>query len=203
MRHPAPPARFAAAGLKLTVAALLLSSCTTVRSSDPQRTATEQLLISTAADHAAEALALDIPKGKRVFVDATNFEGYDSKYAIGAIRDHLLRTGQRLIDDRGKADVIVEIRSGALSVDDHAFLIGIPQINLPIPLAGQASIPEIALYKRETEQGVAKFAATAYDAKQGGLVDSSRPGPSSSYEKKTTVFLLITWSKDNLKRPQD
>jgi hypothetical protein len=203
MHRFVPPARIAGAVLKLTAAAIFLAGCTTIRSTEPQRTATEQLLISTAADHAAEALALDIPKDELVFVDAANFEGYDSKYAIGAIRDHLLRSGQRLIDDRGKADVIVEIRSGALSVDDRSFLIGIPQINLPIPLAGQASIPEIALYKRETEQGVAKFAATAYDAKQGGLIASSRPAPSSSYEKKTTVLLLISWSKDNLKRPRD
>ncbi|HWT95963.1 MAG TPA: DUF6655 family protein [Terriglobales bacterium] len=203
MHHRDFTARFAAVGLKLTALALLLGGCTTIRSTDPQRTATEQLLISTAADHAAETLALDIPKDKRVFVDATNFEGYDSKYAIGTIRDHLLRAGQRLIDDRGKADVIVEIRAGALSVDDRDFLIGIPQINLPVPLAGQLSVPEIALYKRDTQQGVAKFAATAYDAKEGVLIASSRPDPAASYQQKTTVFFLFSWSKDNLRRPPE
>ena len=203
MHHPALPLRLVAVGLKLTVTALLLSGCTTIRSSDPQRTATEQLLISTAADHAAETLALDIPKDKLVFVDAANFEGYDSKYAIGTIRDRLLRTGQRLVDDRGKADVIVEIRAGALSVDDRAFLIGVPQLNVPIPLAGQLSVPEVALYKRDTQQGVAKFAATAYDAKHGGLLASSRPDPSASYQRKTTVFFVFSWSKDDLNRPKD
>lgn len=198
-----PPFRVVAAGLTLTAAALALSGCTTIRSTEPQRTATEQLLISTAADHAAEKLALNIPREKLVFVDATNFEGYDSKYAIGAIRDHMLRQGLRLTDDKGKADTIVEIRAGALSVDDRSFLIGVPQLNLPIPLAGQATVPEIALYKRETEQGVAKFAATAYDAKQGGLIASSRPDAASSFEKKTTLLLLITWSSDDLHRPVD
>ena len=41
------------AGLALLVA--LLPGCTTARQTDPQRTATEQLLISSAADRAARA----------------------------------------------------------------------------------------------------------------------------------------------------
>lgn len=183
---------------------MALSGCTTIRSTDPARTATEQLLISTAADHAAESLALNIPKGNKVFVDATNFEGYDSKYAIGAIRDHVLQQGLLLVNDKGAADTIVEIRSGALSVDDRSFLIGIPQINLPLPLTGSTlPIPEIALYKREMQQGVAKFAATAYDAKKGNLISSARPLPSGSYDKKTTLLFVISWSKDDLNRPDD
>ncbi len=182
---------------------LSLAGCTTIRNTDTQRTATEQLLISVAADKAAKSLTLNIPKGNRVFVDASNFEGYDSKYAIGAIRDHLLQQNLALSNDKGNADTIVEIRSGALSVDDRSTLIGIPQLNLPIPLAGQASIPEIALYKRETQQGIAKFAATSYDAKKGTFVSSSQPLPTASQQKKTTVLFFISWSNDDLKRPKD
>ena len=183
---------------------MALSGCTTIRSTDPARTATEQLLISTAADNAAASLTLNIPKGNKVFVDATNFEGYDSKYAIGAIRDHVLQQGLLLVNDKGAADTIVEIRSGALSVDDRSFLIGIPQVNLPLPLTGSTlPIPEIALYKRQTQQGVAKFAATAYDAKKGNLISSAKPLPSGSYDKKTTLLFVISWSKDDLHRPED
>ncbi|HVJ43989.1 MAG TPA: DUF6655 family protein [Dongiaceae bacterium] len=195
--------RLVPAGLAALVAGLVLSACTTIRSTDPQRTAVEQLLISTAADHAAQLLSLNIPKNNLVFVDAANFEGYDSKYAIGAIRDHILQQGFRLTDDKGKADTIVEISAGALSVDDRSFLIGIPQMNVPIPLAGQFSLPELALYKRQTQQGIAKFAATAFDAKQGSFVASSRPDPASSYRKTTTVLFIISWGKDDLRRPDD
>lgn len=195
--------RLVPAGLAAVLASIVLSGCTTVRSTDPQRTATEQLLISTAADHAAAQLSLNIPRNNLVFLDATNFEGYDSKYAIGSIRDHILQQGLRLTDDKGKADTIVEIRAGALSVDDRSFLIGVPQLNLPIPLAGQLSVPEIALYKRETQQGIAKFAATAFDAKQGNFIASSRPDPVSSHQRKTTVLLVFSWSNDDLRRPKD
>jgi len=191
------------AGL-LGLSSIALTGCTTIRSTDPQRTATEQLLISTAADHAAQSLVLTIPKGTHVFVDATNFEGYDSKYAIGAIRDHVLQQGLLLVNDKGAADTIVEIRAGALSVDDRSILVGIPQINLPLPLTGSTlPIPEIALFKRMTQQGIAKFAATAYDAKKGNLISSSSPLPSASFDRKTTFLFVISWSNDDLNRPDD
>lgn len=185
------------------LAALAIAGCTTVRSTDPQRTATEQLLISTAADKAAESLSLDIPKDKLAFIDAQNFDGYDSKYAIGAIRDHFLQQGLHLTNDKSKADTIIEIRSGVLSIDERATLVGVPQIDIPFPLAGNFSVPEIALYKRETQQGVAKFAATSYDAKEGTLIASTHPHPSSSYQKKTTLLFLISWTNDDLGRPKD
>src|SRR5690349_21333465 len=134
--------------------ALLLPGCTTDRQTDPQRTATEQLLISTAADRAAESLALDIGSDRKAFLDATNFEGIDGKYAIAAIRNSLLRQGTHFVGDRKDADTIIEIRSGALSIDKHETLVGIPSLDIPIPLAGQLGTPEIALYKSEEQEGV-------------------------------------------------
>jgi hypothetical protein len=178
--------------------ALAVSGCTTVRESSPQRTATEQLLISTAADRAAERLALRVPSGARVFVDAANFEGIDSKYAIGAIRDHLLRTGMKLVADRGNADTVVEIRAGALSVDEKQLLVGIPQMNIPIPLAGSFSFPEIALFKTRERKGVAKFAATAYGAAEGSLVDSSGPQYGYSHQTEWVVLLFLSWTSSDL-----
>ena len=187
----------------LCLTILLSTGCTTMRSTDPERTATEQLLLSIAADKAAESLVLNIPAGTRVFVEAVNFEGYDSKYAIGAIRDHVLRQGLRLTDDKAQAESIVEIRSGALSVDQQATLIGIPKFDLPIPFAGDFTFPEIALYKSETQQGVAKFAATSYDAKEGRFISSARPEAASSYQEKTVLLFFISWSDDNLRRPEN
>jgi hypothetical protein len=180
-----------------------VTGCTTIRSSDPQRTATEELLISTAADRAAQNLALNIPKGNRIFVDATDFEGTDSKYAIGSIRDHLLQQGLLMSNDKNNCDTIVEIRSGALSVDERSTLVGVPQLSVPVPLTGTVTMPEIALYKREVQQGVAKFAATSYDAKKGTFISSSTPKATDSYRKQTTVFFFITWTKDDLNRPEE
>jgi hypothetical protein len=175
-----------------------VGGCTTERETSPARTATEQLLISAAADRAAQSLALQIPHGAKVFVDDAYFEGTDSKYAIGALRDRLLTQGAHLVADRPNADVVVELRSGALSIDEDETLIGIPQIDLPIPLAGTLGLPEVALFKRDERKGVAKFAASAYDAKDGQLTDTSKPEYGYSEETKWVFLLFFSWTTSDV-----
>ncbi len=79
---------------------LLLCGCTTDRETDPQRSAPEELLIPSAADRAAEQLSLDLGPNKKAFLDATNFEGLDSKYAIATIRSSLLKHGAHFVGDK-------------------------------------------------------------------------------------------------------
>src|SRR5580704_10672163 len=104
------------AGWMLAIAACLgLGACTTERTSVPLRTATEQLLISTAADRAATELSLAIPKNTRIFIDRQYFQGYDDGYALNAIRTQFLRQGLDLVDARTQAQTIANVASGALS----------------------------------------------------------------------------------------
>jgi hypothetical protein len=179
------------------LAAMLLPGCTTGRQTDPPRTATEQLLISTAADRAAASIALDLGPERKCFLDATNFEGLDGKYAIAAIRSSLLKKGTRFVGDKKDADTIVEIRSGALSIDKHDTLVGIPSVDIPIPLAGNFGTPEIALYKSEAQEGIAKFAATAYDAKDGRFLGESTP-PLGRSKIQRQVLLIVSWIEDDV-----
>jgi hypothetical protein len=179
------------------LAVVLLSGCTTTRQTDPQRTATEQLLVSTAADRAAAGMTIDLAPDRKCFLDATNFEGLDGKYAIAAIRSSLLKKGTRFVADKKDADTIVEIRSGALSIDRHETLVGIPSIDIPIPLAGDFGTPEIAFYKAEEQEGIAKFAATAYDAKDGGFLGESAPPLGRSHIKRH-VILFVSWIEDDV-----
>lgn len=178
--------------------ALLLAGCTTERRSAPSRTATEQLMISAAADRAAQNLSIAIPAGTKVFVDSTYFEGTDSKYAVAAIRDRLLRRGAHLVEKRDQAAMIVELRSGALSIDENPLIVGIPQMDLPIPLAGNLGLPEIALFKRARRQGVAKFAAAGYDAKTGKLISSSASDFGFSQQTEYDALFIISWSTSDV-----
>ncbi|WP_147163060.1 DUF6655 family protein [Pararhodospirillum oryzae] len=160
----------------------------------PARSASEQLLISQAADRAAQRLAdaLALKEGP-VFVDASLAEGYDSKYAIGAVRAALARHGATLAPTREAARTVVEIRFGALSLDTEKSLLGLPELNLPIPLATGVRTPEIALFKKDSTQGVAKMAALAYDRDDGTLV--AAPTPQYGFADKTewTMALFISW----------
>jgi Family of unknown function (DUF6655) len=179
------------------LAAALLPGCTTDRQTDPQRSATEELLISAAADRAAQSLALDIGPGRKAFLDAGNFEALDGKYAIAAIRSSLLKQGTRFVGDKKDSDTIIEIRSGALSIDKSELLVGIPSWDIPIPLAGQLATPEIALYKSEEQEGIAKFAATAYDARDGRFIAESAPPLGRSHRIKRVV-LVVSWTEDDV-----
>jgi hypothetical protein len=180
--------------LTLAIASVGLAACVTVTTSKPPRTATEELLISRAAEQAADNLKFDMPTGTRLFLDTTYFEGTDSKYAIGAIRDRLMRRGIRLLDGKDDAQVVLEIRAGALSIDDHSFLVGIPGFPIPIPLAGTLDFPEIALYKSAVRAGVAKFAATGYDPKTGALVATTEP--QFGFSQKTRKVVLIFFGSE-------
>jgi len=183
-----------------TAATLLvaLAGCSTARDTQPPRSATEQLLISTAADRAAAQLTVKLKPGAKVFIDSTGFEGYDSKYAIGAITEQALQHGARLMPDRKGADVVIAIRAGALSINENDDLVGLPALSVPIPLAGTLSTPEMALYAKHQYQGLAKFAATAYDASTGEIVATTGPTYGFSHRTHWVVLFLISWNTDDL-----
>lgn len=186
----------------LVLAGTVLAGCTTVRESNPARTATEQLLISTAAERAARQLEFGVPPATRVYVDAANFDGTDAKYAVAAIREEVLREGLHLTNDRSSAEAVIEIRAGVLSIDQREFLVGIPEFDVPVPLTGDLGIPELALYKNDLRQGVAKFSSAAYETGNGRLIAVSAPPAQSAFEEETSLLFFITWRADNLNRPR-
>lgn len=195
MAYPASSLRFV-----LLCASVVLSACSTVRETQPPRTADEQLLVSSAVDHALAGLKLEIPQGTKIWVDTEDFEGVDQKYAVGAIRDFLLHHGGNLVAERAAADAVVEIRAGALSTNSDDLLIGIPSLGLPASFAGAIKTPELALVKRTEDQGVAKLGITAYDAKTGALAPYSPAASAYGFStvKTWVVLSLISWKLEDV-----
>ncbi len=176
------------------VSTVALCSCTMTTQTVPGRSATEELTISAATDRAAEKLAASLTVGGSVYVDATYFDAPDAKYAIGSIRAAIARHGTRLSADRAKADRVVEIRAGTLTIDQNKFLIGIPEFSFPIPVTGVVTFPEIAIYSFHDNQGVAKFAATEITQSDGQLVVAPPPEYAYSHNEKRTAMIFIQWS---------
>lgn len=184
----------------ISIFALTLTGCSTVKESLPARTATEQLLLSTAADHAAQKMAINLPKQHKVFLDAKYFdtESTDAKYAIGAIKNQLLTLGYPVVRERKEADFIVEIRLGALSINQHkSRWLGLPHLNVPIPLTGTLEIPEIVLLGNNKLEGIAKIGLSVYDANEGKLESVIEPSYGFSRFVEWTV-LLISWTDSDL-----
>ena len=186
---------------RIVIATLLLplfTACHAVRITEPARTATEQLLLSTATDEAVQGIDLSPLKGRRIFFDDTYFKSYDDGYAKGSIRDMIATAGGKLVNDRNKSDLVVEARSGALGIDSRVSLLGLPELNLPIPFAGQVQSPELVLYKSQLADSVAKFALIAYDTASGDLElrTGSMVGKSKFYHYK--ILGIINWRSTDI-----
>ena len=174
------------------MAALILSGCTTLRETQPAHTATEQLLMSHAAEIAAGHLADALPPDGAVWIDESHFEGYGSEYALSAIEAAFMKRGLILAPSQDRSHVTVALRMGALSIDQSDTVFGIPAGYLPIPGTLSAfPIPEISIYSSNRRVGVAEFSAYAYVTATRQPVAFAGPAPGERkliLKKYLTVF---------------
>jgi len=154
------------------------------------------MLITTAADRAAEALAAQVPANLTAWIDQSGFAAQDQAYGMAAIEDALLRHGVRLVGDRAKADAVILPRANMLSTDEKNTLVGIP--SLPVPLAPGVLIPPLSLYSENEAKGAAKFAASIYDPKTGKLIVSTDPAYGFSREDDGVVLFFFSWRRNDL-----
>jgi hypothetical protein len=186
---PTTAARGARA-LPALLALALAAGCGTTRMTDTQRTATEQMLISDAVDHAVSQLDVSALAGKSVFLDVQYLDGaVDRGYLISSLRQHLLASGCLLMEDRARAVYVVEARAGGLGTDRHSLLVGVPQMQVPSFVPGQpTAIPEIPLARKTDQNGVAKLAVFAYNRQTGKPVWQS--GVVAAVSSARDVWLL-------------
>jgi hypothetical protein len=143
------------------------TGCGTTRWSDSKRTATEQLLISDAVERAVMEIDMRPLAGQVVFLDTTMLDDVqDGKYLTSALRHQILASGCRLAADREAAAVVVEARAGAIGTDRNDLLLGIPATSVEVAGNGTA-IPEMAIFKRTDQRGVAEVNLFAYERASG------------------------------------
>src|SRR5687768_15563187 len=83
---------------------MALGGCGTTRSSDTNRTATEQLLISDAIDRAVQSIHLQTLAGQTVYLDDSRLgDVVDRNYLVSTLRQHLLASGCALRAERDQA----------------------------------------------------------------------------------------------------
>jgi hypothetical protein len=165
----------------------LCGGCATIRVTDSPHTATEQFLMTVAAQRAIAQLSLDGLRDRLVYVDSTlsyvqSLPSAQDLYVVAELRARLLREGVRLTTLRTKSDVVVEIRTGALGIDRLEYLLGLPATNF-LSGGGQGSaitglpvsIPELALLKSTKQHGFASVAFIAYREDTGELIAQSGP----------------------------
>jgi hypothetical protein len=165
----------------------LCGGCATLRVTDPPHTATEQFLMTVAAQRAIAQLSLDGLRDRLVYVDSTlsyvqSQPSPQDLFVVAELRARLLREGVRLTTNRTVSDVVVEVRTGALGVDRIEYLLGFPSTNVLGALGQQTSsslvpvtTPELAILKSTKQRGFASVAIIAYRGNTGELIAQSGP----------------------------
>lgn len=198
----APMGKLWMAALTAAGLGLLSTGCTITKMTEPTRSASEQLLLSTAADRALAKADLSMFARQKVFFDNSNFDSYDSKYVIGSLRDAICHAGAFLVKTAPEADIILEPRSGGLSIDRSDSLLGIPSTPTPVPLTGAVQLPEIYLYKSGKDFSIAKFVLFAYTNKTGEFFYSSGPLVGKAYDKNYNIIGMISWVRTDVPEEQ-
>ncbi len=165
----------------------LLCACVAGCGTTKSYTATDQLLMSDAVDSTVSKIDFRPLEGKRVFLDTNFLTGaktvpgipnpilgphnlINADYVISTVRQQMIADGCLIEEKKEDADLIAEVRIGALGTDGHSVTYGIPASNMlsaaSTAISGVPSLPtfpEISVAKRELKSGAAKVAVFAYD----------------------------------------
>ncbi|MBN2590175.1 MAG: hypothetical protein JXA96_09960 [Sedimentisphaerales bacterium] len=170
---------------------VIISGCASVRITDPSRTATEQFLLSKAAQEAIEGLSFESIHGRTVILDAVNFSPAEKDFVLSEFRAKLLNSGVNITLKKEEAEIVVEVRSGGVGIDRYESLLGIPSFAPPTSsLTGGLALvtPELALTKKITQVGFASISYIAYWNDTGEIVASSGPAIGKSNREDWWLF---------------
>jgi hypothetical protein len=181
-----------------------ICGCATIRVTDPVETADQLYLESEATRLAVARISADQLRDRKVFVDTTylstlrentadlSFREVPQQFLflVADLRSKLLLSGARMVDKREDAEIVVEARSGGISVNREDYLLGLASIT--IPSEGVASIPfttpELALVKSTKQFGYASVAIVAYWRDTGEVVSTSGPFVGRTARKDYWIF---------------
>lgn len=192
-----PTLKRLAAVTSMFAAVIVFTGCTTSNITTPERTAIEQLLLSTATDNALKGVQIPQIAGEKVFLAETYISSYDQPYVTGSIRALLSENGALLQQNIEDADVIIEARVGALGMDSSGSLVGIPELPIPIPSVGSFETPQVALYASEKQDTVAKIALLGY-YQDGTNLFSTEPLEGKSYFHQYDFLLMLRINRTDI-----
>jgi hypothetical protein len=125
----------------------------------------EQLLISNAVDQALEKFDFQRLQGQKVYIEEKYLDSVDKGYLLSSVRERILYNGGKIVAKAEDSDVTLEIRSGGVGTDNLETFVGIPNMSVPglLPI----EIPDVKIWNRTSQTGIAKLGILAYETKAG------------------------------------
>lgn len=177
---------------------VLLAGCTTTHTSNTDRTALEQLLISNAVDASLDRIDFSPLTGHSVFLNSSLIDCVDKNYVVATTRARILQSGAKLVDKQENAEIVVEIRSGAVGTNESKSFVGMPKLSIPGPMP--IALPEVKLWSKTQQTGTAKIGMVAYDAKSHEIVGSGGTILARSDDSKTYFMGIGPWQSGSVRK---
>jgi hypothetical protein len=169
------------------VCAALASGCVYNRtSSDTNRTATEQLLVSHSIEQAVAELALPPLGERRVAVSVESVPAADTGYLRGLLEARLGSEGARLVPS-AEAEVRVVALIGAIGTASRKGSFGLPSI--PLPTLGVT--PEVPFISSARQSAWTRLQVTVWEADGVQLARSPSVQVESHYNVTSVLFLEV------------
>ncbi len=181
------------------------------------RTAVEQVLLTQAVEQALENLLVRLPEGVNVDVDATGLESGRSRLRmtnadLGAIdppsRDILYirdvvaaelgRRGYRVSARDTESPYLVRVMAESFGTMQGTIFVGMPPVqSVLIPF----SLPELTLYKNQSQSGYARLHLDIYDNQTGEFLGSTPKLVGRSFYNQYTLLIFATWNRTDVTAP--
>ncbi len=176
-----------------------LSGCSTPWTTNTQRNAIEQLLLSDVIERGIAAADFRPYAGKKAFLDSSYLEPQtDKAYLLGVLAMKLAQDGIILTEDAKEAELLIQPLCGVLATDYDKILIGTPSLPVPVPNTGiSLVIPEISLFQKYARYGYGRFAFNILEA--GTRTPVARlTGATTKATYTNWIILLIPFSTTDI-----
>jgi len=139
-----------------------------------------------------------IPRGSKVELEVTGISE-DKELVKGIVAGWLGMHGYHIPKDKD-ASHRINIIVNSLGTEFATTFFGIPPVSASfLPLA----LPELAIYKSESQLGYSKFYFDIFEIASGKFLASSSPFLSGAFFNKYTLLFLFTFDKSDLTSPPE
>lgn len=198
----------ARAGLFLILAAWAAVGCAFTRTpSQTLRTATEQLLLSTALDRSLTDLTVPLAEGSSIAIQAVGFAvppvaayvgNVDLDVVRAAVAGRIGELGFLIRDKPDQAQYLAHIIIQSLGTVQGETFFGMPPVqSVIIPF----SLPELTLYKQQAQAAHMRYWIDLYEVATGRFIRSTPIHMGSAYYNQYTFLFLIKFHTTDLTLP--
>jgi hypothetical protein len=197
---------------------LLLVGCIEQEVSRTPRTAVEQLLLTQAAELALHNLTAALPEHASLLVEVTGLQTdrahlnmmtdlgrgvlHDPSHDLLLIRDvtatALGRMGYQISPPKTDPAYLARVVVESFGTTQSLSFFGLPPIqSVVIPI----TLPELALYKLQRQNGYARLHVDFFDNQTGGYVGSTSTIIGRTYYNQYKILFFIGWVRTDMSAP--